>query len=111
MTSEALKIGKPVLLVVDFNENISDVNNDLLSDLLGIFYLEYVIYEPTRVTSSISSLLDIIIITNDIPVVTSGVVDLHLSDHLGTYVTNRSGSVKCISMKCMMLSENRHGQI
>lgn len=86
------------LLVPSSNEIVcmGDFNIDLLNDssrmasafmsLVSDYCLEQVITQPTRITQSSSTLLDIILLSNSELVSASGVFDLHgVSDHSLVY--------------------------
>ena len=52
-----------------------------MSDLLDIYNLKNLIEIPTRIGKTSETLLDLILINNIRRILTSGVVDVHLSDH------------------------------
>ncbi len=63
--------------------------------------LRNVISEPTRVTNTTSTLLDTVIVNEDVDVVDSGVVefDSKINDHRGTYVNINTQLCNNISYK------------
>lgn len=86
---KALGITKYVVIVGDLNENLLNTNLNNLRDIIMINNLTNLISCPTRVTHNSSTLLDPILVTNDIQFFDSGVieVDENISDHRITYLT------------------------
>ena len=71
-------------LMGDMNCNIasmSDTNSHLLSDITDLYGLHHLINEPTRVTDTTSTLIDLIYTNYPDKVVCSGVCHVSISDH------------------------------
>jgi len=74
---------KPVLCG-DWNLNFM-VNNKILQELQNLlesYNMMNTVWSPTRITPSTESLIDVIITYKDIPILSTAVVELCLSDHL-----------------------------
>jgi len=79
---------KKPLLCGDWNLNFM-VNNKRLQEvqnLLESYNMMNTVRSPTRITPSTESLIDVLITYKDIPVLSTAVVDLGLSDHLAQMV-------------------------
>ena len=61
-----------------------------LNDLLNIYNLANLINSPTRIDKTSETLLDIILTNNTTKVLTSGVIDVQISDHSLVYTILRS---------------------
>ena len=79
---------KNILLMGDFNadllsESYSELNSEgkRFSKILASFDLHNVIAQPTRITSSSNTLIDLVITSNTSKIVNSGVYDPGMSDH------------------------------
>ena len=70
-----------------------------LSDLLDIYNLKNLIEMPTRTGKTSETLLDLILINNVRRILTSGVVDVHLSDHSLIYTFLRASAPRLRSRK------------
>ena len=97
----AFSVSQHVLLVGDLNENLLNSNLHHLKDIININSLRNVIEEPTRITENASSLLDPILVSNEIQLLDSGVIDIDkaVSDHRLTYATFRLGYNRYQSFK------------
>ena len=60
---------------------MSDTNSHLLSDITDVYGLHQLINEPTRVTDTTSTLIDLIYTNYSDKVVCSGVCHISISDH------------------------------
>ena len=78
-----------IICMGDFNINVNASDTpgfNSISLFMSLLSLNQVINLPTRVTNTSSSLIDLIIISNDFPVNSSGVYDMsHASDHSLVY--------------------------
>ena len=78
-----------ILCLGDFNVNFNNTSNsDLryIHSIMSILSLKQIIAEPTRITQTSSTLLDLILVSRDIDVVSTGVYDIsHISDHCLIY--------------------------
>ena len=73
-----------VMCTGDFNINILDIENVHVNNLLSVleqFNLRQIIEEPTRITESKSTLIDLVIVTNEERIVEKAVLDCDISDH------------------------------
>jgi len=77
-------INKKPVLCGDWNLNFMVKNKILqeLQNLLESYNMMNTVRSPTRITSSNESLIDVTITYKDIPILSTAVVDLGLSDHL-----------------------------
>ena len=84
----ALNLSKHVIILGDFNEDILNPNLHNFKDIILLNNLKNVITEPTRVTETTSTLLDPILVTDEIINLHSGVtsVDNSISDHNLTFL-------------------------
>ena len=84
----ALDISPKIVLLGDFNEDLLSVKQNVLKDLLKRKYLQNVITEPTRVTNKSCTLLDPIIVSNDVDVFESCPFEFfpNISDDKGTFI-------------------------
>ena len=82
---KALEHSKNLIIVGDLNEDLLNPNFHNLKDVLLINSMTNVITEPTRQ----QAILDPIIITEDLPFLDSGTLDVpdNISDHKATYIT------------------------
>ena len=89
--SQALILGKPLMITGDLNCNLLEPGCPeavALLDFCKSVNLTQLIKEPTRVTETSSTLLDVIITpTNTNLVESSGVLPCHISDHYLVYAT------------------------
>lgn len=88
MVEKALDSSKHLLIVGDINEDQLNDQNHYLKDLLHLNNLKNIILEPTRIMPTSSTLIDVIVVAEDVKVLNSGVmeVDRAISDHCATYV-------------------------
>jgi len=82
----ATTILNDVILLGDFNCDRMEPNKPPmdgwdLSDLLDIYNLKNLITSPTRITKTRKTLLDLILTNNKKRILSSGVVDVQISDH------------------------------
>ena len=89
--SQALILGKPLIITGDLNCNLLEPGCPeavALLDFCKSVNLTQLIKEPTRMTETSSTLLDVIITpTNTNLVESSGVLPCHISDHYLVYAT------------------------
>ena len=84
-----------IMVVGDLNCDLSDPDKHdkqgrALLDLMEVYNMSNMIKQPTRVTTSSSSLIDVILTTSPRLFSTSGVFDLDLSDHKLVYTIMRT---------------------
>ena len=84
----ALNLSKHVIILGDFNEDLLNPNLHNFKDIILLNNLKNVITEPTRVTETTSTLLDPILVTDEIINLHSGVtsVDNSISDQYLTFL-------------------------
>lgn len=75
-----------------------------LSDLLDIYNLRNLIEIPTRTGKTSETLLDLINTNNNKRILTSGVVDVHLSEHSLIYTVLRASAPRLRSRKICLRS-------
>lgn len=88
--SQALTLGKPLVITGDLNCNLLEPQCSeaiALLDFCKSVNLTQLIKEPTRVTETSSTLLDVIITSNTNLVDSSGVLPCHISDHYLVHAT------------------------
>lgn len=88
--SQALTLGKPLMITGDLNCNLLEPSCSeaiALLDFCKSINLTQLIKEPTRVTETSSTLLDVIITSNTNLVESSGVLPCHISDHYLVHAT------------------------
>jgi len=71
------------------NKKLQEVQN-----LLESYNVMNTVRSPTRITPSTESLIEVIITYKDIPILSTAVVDLGLSDHLAQIVEINIGKKK-----------------
>ena len=88
---------KNILLLGDFNADLlpkrdPELNSEgkRLLRVLSSFDLHNVIAQPTRITSSSSTLIDLVITSNTSKIINSGVFDPRLSDHCLVFAVVKS---------------------
>ena len=88
-TDQSLDITNNLLVLGDINENILSGKKLNVTDIMDKKNLKNVITEPTRVARTSSTLIDPILVSDDLPVFSSGVVDFAKSnsDHKDIVVT------------------------
>lgn len=86
---QALDVSSKITIVGDINENLLSRSQLNSADLMERKNLYNVIKEPTRVTRTTTTLLDPVIVSDDVSVRDSGVAELDkkVSDHRGTYIS------------------------
>ena len=87
---------KEFYLLGDLNCNLLDSslsNVKTLQEIMQLYQLTQVINEPTRVTKSTKSILDVCITSSPDKIIQSGVVHLGISDHSLIYATHELNSV------------------
>ena len=87
---------KEFYLLGDLNRNLLDSsisNVKTLQEIMQLYQLTQVINEPTRVTKSTKSILDVCITSSPDKIIQSGVVHLGVSDHSLIYATRKLNSV------------------
>lgn len=70
-----------------------------LSDLMGIFNLVNLIKSPTRMCKTSETLLDLIFMNNKKRILSSGVVDVQISDHFLVYAVLRASALRSCSRR------------
>lgn len=65
---------------------MSDTNSRLLSDIMDVSGLQQMINEPTRITDTISTLIDLIHTNCSDKVICSGVCHVSVNDHSVIYI-------------------------
>ena len=85
--TNALILCKPIVVLGDLNCNLlkTGLDHDALDELCSSLNLCQVIAEPTRVTQSSTSVIDVIITSNKDLVIESGVTKTCISDHFLVY--------------------------
>jgi len=71
-------------------ENISNCNARVLTNILDIYGLSQLITEPTRVTPTSRTLIDVCITNCPDKIVNSGVIHVGISDHSLVYMTRKT---------------------
>ena len=74
----------------DFNVGISDASKpytSILNQFISTYNLIQPICEPTRISNCSSSILDLFLVSSNTTVISSGVADIFISDHLPIYLT------------------------
>ena len=97
-------ISNDALLLGDFKCDMLDPNKPPLDgrdlcDLLDIYNLENLIMSPTRTTKTCKTLLDRIRANNERGILSSGVVDVQISDHSLVYTILRLSAPRLRSEK------------
>ena len=85
---DRLNLGHEVYILGDFNVCMGQRESSLARQYRGIlnsFSFTQLINEPTRITANSKSVLDHILTNSESKVVSSGVLDLSLSDHQGVF--------------------------
>ena len=79
----AFDFNQNIVIVGDLNSNLLCTNNNKLVDLMNIFNLRNVIDKPTRITENCRTLLDPIILSDDLNCIYSDVINTpqNISDH------------------------------
>ena len=96
----AFDVNPNIIIMGDLNENLLNINNINLRNILLLNNLENIIVEPTRITPTSSTLIDPVIVYNNI---VSGCLDIEnrISDHKATFIYLESNlkNNACISRK------------
>ena len=82
--------GKDIVILGDFNLNCYNDGYNChkkIEHLENSFMLKQIIAEPTRVTPTSSTLIDLLLISRHLHPTYSGVLHQYLSDHYGIYVS------------------------
>ena len=81
--TQALVYGLPILLVGDLNCDllINSSKSRTLNNLCTSLNMKQLITQPTRVTETSKSLIDVIFTSNPAIIMDSGIVETHISDH------------------------------
>jgi hypothetical protein len=66
----------------------------MLQEIMQLYQLTQIIDDPTRVTKSTKSILDVCITSSPDKIIQSGVVHLGISDHSLIYATRKLNSVE-----------------
>ena len=84
---QAFTYGKSVFVVGDLNCNLltSSYESRALNDFCSSLNMKQLITQPTRVTPTSESLIDVIMTSHSALVTDSGVVETHISDHYLVY--------------------------
>ena len=90
----ATTITNNAIILGDFNCDLlqpdkSSKDGRILLDLMDIFHLVNLIKDPTRVTNTSETLIDLILTNNKKKVLISGVFDAQISDHVLVYAILR----------------------
>ncbi|MCG7883380.1 MAG: hypothetical protein JAY96_17510 [Candidatus Thiodiazotropha endolucinida] len=85
---QALAITDNIVIVGDINEDQLNVNNRHLKDIQLLNNIKNIITDPTRVTATTSTLIDPVLLSQQIQPLDSGVLVVPdtISDHRATYV-------------------------
>jgi len=100
----AKTISNDVIFLDDLNcdmmePNKPPMNGRDLSDLLDIYNLKNTITSPARITKTSKTLLDLILANNKKPILSSGVVDVQISDHSLVFTILRLSAPRLQSRK------------
>jgi exonuclease III len=92
---KALEISKKIVIVGDINEDQLNPNSYNLKNIMVTNNLRNVILKPTRVTAHTSTLIDPILISDQINYSDSDTIDTPdiISDHHGTYIFIKSNQI------------------
>ena len=86
----ALLMSKPIYILGDLNCNVLNTGDPACQALLNFcstFNLVQLITQPTRITESLATLLDVILVSNKELIIESNVVPISISDHDSVYAT------------------------
>ena len=86
----ALLMSKPIYILGDLNCNVLNTGDPACQALLNFystFNLAQLITQPTRITESSATLLDVILVSNKELIIESNVVPISISDHDLVYAT------------------------
>ena len=87
---------KEVIIVGDLNCDLISVSNytKRLNDLLNVFQMTQLIKEPTRITNTSATLIDVAIVSKPENICRSGVLHIGISDHSLIYVCKKISFAK-----------------
>ena len=87
----ALSMNKPIFILGDMNCNLLKdcPEKRAITDLCNDLNLKQIIKEPTRITDTSQSLIDVILVSTEAVVLESGVLDSAISDHFPIYVSTK----------------------
>ena len=77
-------------LNVDFKQSVKSSYRDKLNEIFDIYGIHQLINEPTRITKTSSSLIDLCLTNSASTVVDSGVLHLSIRDHSLIYRVRRA---------------------
>ena len=82
-STQALVYGLPILVVGDLNWDllVSSSKSRTLNNLCTSLSMKQLITQPTRVTETSKSPIDVTFTSNPAIIVDSGIVETHISDH------------------------------
>ena len=69
-----------IIILGDFNINMLNGNNKKIKDVMQEYNMEQLINEPTNFTEHSATLIDLILVRNDINILMSGVIDTFIPD-------------------------------
>ena len=81
-------------LNVDFKQSVKSSYRDKLNEIFDIYGIHKLINEPTRITETSSSLIDLCLTNSASTVVDSGVLHLSISDHSLIYMVRKAHYVR-----------------
>ena len=87
----ALSMNKPIFILGDLNCNLLKdcPEKRAITELCNDLNLKQIIKEPTRITDTSQSLIDVILVSTEAVVLESGVLDSTISDHFPIYVSTK----------------------
>ena len=85
--TQALLLSKDIVLIGDLNCDLlsSNPRTEALRSFCTLVNATQLINEPTRITQSTSTLIDVVLVSNPAHVKSSGVSDITISDHFLVY--------------------------
>ncbi len=88
---QALSMNKPIFILGDLNCNLLKdcPEKRAITELCNDLNLKQIIKEPTRITDTSQSLIDVILVSTEAVVLESGVLDSAISDHFPIYVSTK----------------------
>lgn len=92
-----------IICTGDFNINILNLDNLIVSNLFSIleaFNLKQIIESPTRVTQSVATLIDLIVVGKEEMVIEKGVIDCQISDHQLVFCKIKAFIKKSVPKMC-----------
>ena len=95
---EVSTISNNLIIMGDFNCNMLTENNlsNKVNEMCGLFSMSQLIQSPTRITPNSRSLIDLVIVSNCLGSLISGVQSVGLSDHSLVYVILKSQKAKAV---------------